>query len=580
MVGFSVEEEQTKEKDSFEFHAHHKRSKSASDWHLHAEKNDVPNPRGKEPNVSHESPPTGKKRKGKSPLHRANNDGTDEPSSTNRASLEKDIEELHMRLEQEKSVRIMLERAMGRVSSTLSPGHRHVAVQTKELIAEIELLEEEVANREQHVLSLYRSIFENSVSNVPSRQTSGMTSPAHSKTEGRKHPIISSTFCSSSKKFPLQPFHALASIKGHRKRNASLQPKISTENGFDPSKVNEKVPVVEKPSFARTLKDHLYQCPSKLSEELVRCMAAIYCWLQTGVSIKPEKHRSPLLSRSSTNVILPRRGSADSREWSCKSTLEISWLSTDKDQFSHASYAINSYRVLVEQLERVNASQMDSDAQVAFWINVYNSLIMHAYLAYGIPQGSLRRIALFHKAAYNIGGYVISVNAIEQSIFCTRTPRVGRWFETIISTALRKKSGENKQVSSRYALQTLPLLCFALCTGAASDPVLKVYTSTDIKEEMELSMKEFLQTNVVVKKSKKVFLPKVLERYAKEVCLSPDDLLNWVAENVDKKLQDSIKKCVDSNSKKKASLIIEWLPYNTRFQYKFAKDLTEKPWWV
>ncbi|KAL5728330.1 hypothetical protein ACHQM5_001428 [Ranunculus cassubicifolius] len=460
MVGFSVEEEQTKEKDSFEFHAHHKRSKRSN--------LDIFN------NIVHdESPPTGKKRKGKSPLHRANNDGTDEPSSTNRASLEKDIEELHMRLEQEKSVRIMLERAMGRVSSTLSPGHRHVAVQ-----------------------------------------------------------------------------------------------------------VNEKVPVVEKPSFARTLKDHLYQCPSKLSEELVRCMAAIYCWLQTGVSIKPEKHRSPLLSRSSTNVILPRRGSADSREWSCKSTLEISWLSTDKDQFSHASYAINSYRVLVEQLERVNASQMDSDAQVAFWINVYNSLIMHAYLAYGIPQGSLRRIALFHKAAYNIGGYVISVNAIEQSIFCTRTPRVGRWFETIISTALRKKSGENKQVSSRYALQTLPLLCFALCTGAASDPVLKVYTSTDIKEEMELSMKEFLQTNVVVKKSKKVFLPKVLERYAKEVCLSPDDLLNWVAENVDKKLQDSIKKCVDSNSKKKASLIIEWLPYNTRFQYKFAKDLTEKPWWV
>ncbi|PIA50245.1 hypothetical protein AQUCO_01300764v1 [Aquilegia coerulea] len=530
--------------------------------------------------------------RGKSPLHGDPHGRKTDMSSNHRASLEKDIEELHLRLQQEKTMRIMLERAMGRVSSTLSPGHRNVAVQTKELIDEIELLEEEVASREQHVLSLYRSIFENCVSSAPSRQSSGMTSPAHSKAEVRKHPsIISSTFCSSSKKMPLQPFQALASIKEFRNRNGSIQSKSrhssmlsgqinnSVENRSDPNKVDEKVPNVEKPSFARTLKDHLYECPSKLSEELVRCMAAIYCWLQTAASIKPEKKRSPLLSRSSTNVVLPRRSSAEGKEWSSKSTLEISSISTDKDQFSQASYAINSYRVLVEQLERVNPSQMGIDAQIAFWINVYNSLIMHAYLAYGIPQRSLRRIALFHKAAYNIGGYVISVNAIEQSVFGMRSPRTGRWFETIISTAMRKKAGESKDISSRFALRSSPLLCFALCTGASSDPVLKVYTATNIREELEVAVKEFLQANVVVKKSRKVFLPKLLERYAKEACLSSDDLLNWVAENVDKKLHDTIRKCIDCKSKK-ASLIIEWLSYNTRFQYKFAKELTEKPWWV
>jgi hypothetical protein len=67
---------------------------------------------------------------------------------------------------------------------------------------------------------------------------------------------------------------------------------------------------------------------------------------------------------------------------------------------------------------------MENDAQTAFWINVYNALVMHvriipsvglllpillriipsvllclvqAYLAYGIPLNSLRRLALFHK---------------------------------------------------------------------------------------------------------------------------------------------------------------------------------------
>lgn len=599
MVGFrQSSEKKNDEKDkhkswaSFDVLVQHRRSKSASDWNLDTKKDDDLHPQDKEPDIVHESPPAEKGHKGKIPLQQGHNATKTEPSSDHRTSLEKDIEELHSRLQQEKSMRVMLERAMGRVSSTLSPGHRHVADETKELIAEIELLEEEVASREQHVLSLYRSIFENCVSSATTRQNSGMTSPAHSKTEGRKHPsIISSTFCSSSKKFPLQPFQALASAKEFRKRNTSLQSKtrhssffggetnISIEKSSDPCKVNKKVPILEKPSYARTLKDHLYQCPSKLSEELVRCMAAIYCWLQTATTTKPEKNRSPLLSRSSTNVILPRRSTVESREWSCKSTMEISWISIDKNQFSHASYAINSYRVLVEQLEKVNASQMGSEAQIAFWINVYNSLIMHAYLAYGIPHGSLRRIALFHKAAYNIGGYIMSVNAIEQSVFCMRTPRVGRWFETIISTAMRKKTGENKELSSKFAVHDVPLICFALCTGASSDPVLKVYTAKNIKMELEVAMKEFLQTNVLVKKSKKVFLPKILEKYAKEIHLSSDDLLDWVVQNVDKKLRESIRKCLDCNSKKK-TLKIDWMSYDTRFQYKFTKDLTEKPWWV
>ena len=52
-------------------------------------------------------------------------------------------------------------------------------LQTKELIAEIELLEEEIANREQHVLSLYRSIFDQCVSGPSSGQSSGISSPFH-----------------------------------------------------------------------------------------------------------------------------------------------------------------------------------------------------------------------------------------------------------------------------------------------------------------------------------------------------------------------------------------------------------------
>lgn len=109
---------------------------------------------------------------------------------------------------------------------------------------------------------------------------------------------------------------------------------------------------------------------------------------------------------------------------------------------------------------------------------------------------------------------------------------------------------------------------------------LRVYTAKNVADELEKAKEEFLQANVVVKKSRKIFLPKILDRYAKETCISSDDLLIWVSQNIDKKLQESIQKCMDSKNRRKASQVIEWLPYSTRFHYVFGKDLTEKPWWV
>ncbi|XP_020218212.1 uncharacterized protein LOC109801530 isoform X2 [Cajanus cajan] len=511
-------------------------------------------------------------------------------SSSHRASLEKDVEQLQIHLQQEKSMRMLLERAMGRASSTLSPGHRHFAAQTKDLITEIELLEEEVTSREQHVLAMYRSIFEHCVSRPPSEQNSGVASPAHTKHESRKHPsIISSAFC-SSKKFPLRPLHALISNNDLKNRifGSNYAP-LSCGKGkvylgktcLDSTKVQENFSTTEKTPVLRTLKDHLNQCPNRLSEEMVKCMATVYCWLRSASSVNTEKSKSTLLSRSSTHAVRQRHVAED-RDCSCKSVVEISWIATRKRHSSHASYAMDNYRVLVEQLERVNISRMECDGQIAFWINVHNALVMHAYLAYGIPQGSLKRLALFHKAAYNIGGHIISANAIEQAIFCFRTPRIGRWLESFVSAALRKKNGEEKQlISSKLCITDFqPLVCFALCTGALSDPVLKVYTASNIREQLNIAKREFLQANVVVKKSSKVFLPKLVERFSREASIRLDDLLGWVMESVDKKLHDSIEKCLDRKSNKKSSQIIEWLPYCSRFRYMFSKDLIDKPWWV
>ncbi|XP_062201531.1 uncharacterized protein LOC133904075 isoform X2 [Phragmites australis] len=529
-------------------------------------------------------------------VHQALRDHRPNASPNHRVSLENDVRQLQLHLHQERSIRVMLDQAIGRASSTLSPGHRHFPAQTKELIAEIELLEEEIANREQHVLTLYRSIFDQCMSGPSSGQSSGISSPAHTKginSRTRRQPsIIPSAFCSSNK-LPLQPFHIMASVSESGRTKNMLKAKIKHES-FSSETLNihpisfppdpRKLPYSGSGSLARTLKDHLYQCPSKISEEMVRCMASIYYLLRTEVPEKPEKARSPFLSRSSTNVILPRRVNGEENSLSNnKCAVEVSSISLDKNHMPEVSYAITHYRLLVEQLERVDLSMSENSIKLAFWTNVYNSLIMHAYLAYGIPNSSLKRMALFHKAAYNIGGHAVTANSIEQALLCFRSPRIGRWFESILSTAMRKKCADEKQlVQLKFGLQVCqPLVLFALCTGASSDPMLRVYTAKNVMEELEGAKREFLQATVVVRKSKKkVFLPRLLERYAREACLGPDDVLPWVQREGGmaadgQAQQDAIQQC--AGSRRKAAQSVEWLPYSARFHYAFARSMVDKP---
>lgn len=95
-------------------------------------------------------------------------------------------------------------------------------------MVEIEMLEEEIASREQHVLSLYRSIFDQRKSTPPSsKQGSSIASPVRSiKERPKKHPIVvSSAFC-SSKKLPFQYFQIWGGLS---KEKFNFRPEIRQE---------------------------------------------------------------------------------------------------------------------------------------------------------------------------------------------------------------------------------------------------------------------------------------------------------------------------------------------------------------
>jgi hypothetical protein len=111
---------------------------------------------------------------------------------------------------------------------------------------------------------------------------------------------------------------------------------------------------------------------------------------------------------------------------------------------------------------------------------------------------------------------------------------------------------------------------------------LKVYTAKNVADELERAKREFLQAGVVVRKSRKVFLPRLVERYAKEAGLpAGDGVLAWARDNVDgRAAQDAIQRCAAAaaatTGRRRASQAFEWLPYNARFRYAFPRSMVDK----
>jgi hypothetical protein len=186
----------------------------------------------------------------------------------------------------------------------------------------------------------------------------------------------------------------------------------------------------------------LVKTPNQLSERMLHSMVSIYCHLavQNVISGKsspsgsihsptsPPGHqsnssasslsesslvsfvRSPLVDFRNEEVIL-----ADATPDPFKVQNKIPWmdigayehvfevarLSLDEDQLNYVAQDLQDFKLLVEQLASVDPSHLSHDEKLAFWINLYNTLIMDGYLTYGIPQSELNFFSLLQKVLIN-----------------------------------------------------------------------------------------------------------------------------------------------------------------------------------
>ncbi|XP_038884876.1 uncharacterized protein LOC120075483 isoform X3 [Benincasa hispida] len=369
------------------------------------------------------------------------------------------------------------------------------------------------------------------------------------------------------------------------------------------TEVNECSQSVECEKMSRGLPSSgLWHHPNILSEEMVRCMKNIFIsladspgpsksstsgshspasprghlsnsswWSSSERSLISSRVQSPQIDLPSSSEVLATQNACDpyrvrgKLSWAdignYSQAAEVSWMSVGKKQLEYAAAELRKFRTLVEQLAKVNPIHLSRDEKLAFWINLYNALIMHAYLAYGVPKSELKLFSLMQKAAYTVGGHSFSATGIEYVILKMKPP--------VHRPQISKVTEEQR----RFAIDKHePLLTFALSCGTYSSPAVRIYTADNIREDLLEAQRDFIRASVGVSSKGRLLVPKLLYCFAKN---SVDDvnLAVWISHYLPPHQAAFVQGCV---SQRRQSLIGSCncgiLPFDSHFRYLFLPE--------
>ncbi len=178
-----------------------------------------------------------------------------------------------------------------------------------------------------------------------------------------------------------------------------------------------------------------------------------------------------------------------------------------------AAPAYLAYRSeLAPQLQGFDPTTLpDRAARLAFWINLYNALVIDAVIAFGV-RGSVAAewggISFFRKAAYLIGGQRCSLDDIEHGIL-----RANRGHPFIPGPQFAASDPRLSWIIDPPD----PRIHFALNCASRSCPPIAVYSADQIDRQLELAARSFVAADVTVDPERaEVHLSRIFDWYRED----------------------------------------------------------------
>jgi hypothetical protein len=153
-------------------------------------------------------------------------------------------------------------------------------------------------------------------------------------------------------------------------------------------------------------------------------------------------------------------------------------------------------------------SLVHREQRLAFWLNLYNALVIDGIIHYGIQRTVNEVTGFFRRAAYAVGGYRFNLDDIEHGIL-----RANAGHPFIPGPQFGPHDPRR-----RYALDQPDIrVHFALVCGAVSCPPVNFYDAEKIDAQLDMAARNFLsQTVEIDREGSSIRLSRLLQWYAED----------------------------------------------------------------
>ncbi len=164
-------------------------------------------------------------------------------------------------------------------------------------------------------------------------------------------------------------------------------------------------------------------------------------------------------------------------------------------------------------------SLKDRDQRLAFWINIYNTAVIHGVIVLGIERSVKEFSGFFDRVTYEIGGFYFTLNEMEHGIL-----RGNRRPPYRVLKPFSKKD-------PRLGFAVFPFdprIHFALVCGARSCPPIGFYEAKEIDFQLQLAAVSFInspQVNILPRE-RAILISKIFKWYRVDFGGSREALLS------------------------------------------------------
>ncbi|KAA8496760.1 hypothetical protein FVE85_0489 [Porphyridium purpureum] len=232
------------------------------------------------------------------------------------------------------------------------------------------------------------------------------------------------------------------------------------------------------------------------------------------------------------------------------------------------SLEFRDYQVVAQQLRDVQPQLLNRTERIAFFLNVYNALIIHGLAILDSPPSNLlQRLLFYAKNAYVIGGIEYSLNDIEHGVLRGNKPG------PVPFSGKPFKSGDPRLWTS-ITESPDARIHFALNCGAKSCPPVRCFNADNLDYALEGAAQSFVtdEENVRLDQDRQgfVYLSSIFKWYRVDFCPENDTsdraLLSTIISYIDaesrdpdaKRLRAQLVELVESGQ----NVRCKFLPYN------------------